>query len=155
MVSKTATTVTILRSQHSLGNKSHNGKKTSKQERNGNATSQMDVRARENLCCSLASLVLSILLPRAHPCHGCRSTPDFAFQSPSLEEHTKFLTCPRCQARAGRGESFCHASPSPSATGEKVIKGNDHCFTMQGLWFLLIIRVVGPGHSYVFNSTGC
>lgn len=67
MVSKTATTVTVLQSQCSLGNKSHSGKKTSKQERNGNAMSQMDVRARENRCHSLASLVFSFAAAQSTP----------------------------------------------------------------------------------------
>lgn len=66
MVSKTATTVTVLQTQRSLGNKSHNGKKGT-MERNGNATSQMDVRARENLCRSLASLVFSFAAAQSTP----------------------------------------------------------------------------------------
>ena len=166
MVSKTATTVTVLRSQHSLGNKSHNGKKSSKQERNGKATSQMDVRARENLFCLLASLVFSIAAAQSTPVSQLQIHPGLCFPGPQpgtlhelgdpkqMQTHTG---CRRKTARAGGGESFCYASLSPSHLGDGDTRKwpFPHCGRTLSVCFFPIIRVVGPSHSYVFNPTGC
>jgi len=131
MVSKTATTVTVLQSQHSLGNKSHNGKKTFKQKRNGNATSQ--VKPEKTSPAHLRPRSVPLLLPRAHLHRSCRSTQDFAFQGPSLahcmgweiqtrckhtrdaggRQHRKFLTWSKCQAMARGGESSAMPHPLP------------------------------------------
>lgn len=84
MVSKAARPVAVLWWQHSLGNKSHVGQSTSRWERNGNATSQVRVRARDN---SAAPWALPLLLPRAHLGHSCASTTEFASQNLSLAQH--------------------------------------------------------------------
>lgn len=48
-----------------------------------------------------------------------------------------------------------HPVPQHVGQGDKRKLPLCHCLTMQGLQFLLIIRVAGPGHSSVCNPTRC
>lgn len=120
--------------------------------------SQGDARARENLCCSLSSLIFSTAATES----CCQSaTPDFAFQVPSLAHCMSWDIPKGCNHRrtqsktaqkiselssrtgAGRGENFCHTSPSPTATWEKVIKGNGHSLTVAGLFLFVFSSLSG------------